>query len=246
MKQAEEFFTSTYKDYIFGFSKKLTEIQCNEILKVIESPVTGNTVGLEGRRSIQKLFLSEIGSVVVKNYRRGGFASKFIGSRYLRWGSTRSQVEYQSLKLVRSLGINAPEPVTFVQTKGDIFYSAWLVTKEIVGSRSLASLSKTDEVTARNITAKAAMMIVELIQNGVVHVDLHPGNVLLGEDQKVYLIDFDKAYITNGSRKELRDFYLCRWRRACIKHELSEYLCEIMSLALRQHEAWDPNCKVVR
>jgi 3-deoxy-D-manno-octulosonic acid kinase len=72
-----------------------------------------------------------------------------------------------------------------------------------------------------------------LIEEGIYHVDLHPGNVLVDNNHNVYVIDFDKARCWTGPKNELRDLYLHRWRRAVIKHNLPETLSEIACLHLR-------------
>lgn len=55
------------------------------------------------------------------------------------------------------------------------------------------------------------------------------GNVLVYPEQSVYLIDFDKARHFKGSASDLRKAYICRWRRAVIKHGLPEVLSEYVS-----------------
>ena len=66
-----------------------------------------------------------------------------------------------------------------------------------------------------------------LIKNKILHVDLHPGNVIVGNQNQVYLLDFDKASIFPGEKNALRSRYLRRWNRAIQKHGLPEILSEI-------------------
>jgi 3-deoxy-D-manno-octulosonic acid kinase len=79
---------------------------------------------------------------------------------------------------------------------------------------------------------QAANQVVLLINQQILHVDLHPGNVLVDADGKVFLLDFDKAQKVAGKRNKLRDYYLCRWRRAVIKYNLPEVLSEMFALTL--------------
>ena len=84
---------------------------------------------------------------------------------------------------------------------------------------------------------RVAEQVNRLINAGILHVDLHPGNVLIEEDGGVFLVDFDKAHHVAYERSALRDLYLRRWRRAVIKHSLSPLLVELLSLYLRSaHE----------
>jgi predicted unusual protein kinase regulating ubiquinone biosynthesis (AarF/ABC1/UbiB family) len=71
-----------------------------------------------------------------------------------------------------------------------------------------------------------------LIQNNIFHVDLHPGNVLVGRGGRVFLLDFDKARIARGNKNKLRDHYLSRWQRAVIKHGLPDMLSEMLAAGL--------------
>jgi 3-deoxy-D-manno-octulosonic acid kinase len=71
-----------------------------------------------------------------------------------------------------------------------------------------------------------------LIQNDILHVDLHPGNVVVDVQEKVYLLDFDKGCVYHGNRQKLKDRYLARWQRAVKKHRLPEMLSNILHSGL--------------
>ena len=71
-----------------------------------------------------------------------------------------------------------------------------------------------------------------LIQNDLLHVDLHPGNAVIDAAGKVYLLDFDKGRVYHGSRQNLKDRYLARWQRAVNKHGLPEMLTDILQAGL--------------
>jgi predicted unusual protein kinase regulating ubiquinone biosynthesis (AarF/ABC1/UbiB family) len=71
-----------------------------------------------------------------------------------------------------------------------------------------------------------------LAENRILHVDLHPGNILVDTRPQVYIIDFDKAVTTAYHSSKLRQRYIRRWRRAVIKHELPLFLHEEFQTAL--------------
>ena len=191
---------------------------------------------LGGRAGSGSVELEGLGRLFVKRYAHGGLLRRLTAQRFLNVGPCRSMREFQMLEYVRGLGVNAPRPVMYI-TRGTIFYATWLVMEELQNTRTLVELAEdsSDQASRQLQVTMGALgeQLYTLIRNRVLHVDFHPGNVLVGADGEVYIVDFDKACISNGSSYELRDVYLRRWRRAVIKHDLSPVLTELMSLLLR-------------
>ncbi|MGD9277973.1 MAG: lipopolysaccharide kinase InaA family protein, partial [Desulfobacterales bacterium] len=181
---------------------------------------------LGGRTSITVVPLEGIGSVVIKHYRRGGIIRHLIKQRYLKCGKTRCQMEYEQLQKVRSLGINAPEPVAFAY-RGRLFYQCWLVTREIKDHQTLVQISLSNQEQARMVMQEVVKQVTILIKNKILHVDLHPGNAIVDNQNRVYLLDFDKAGTFLRGKNALRRRYLRRWNRAIQKHGLPKMLSEV-------------------
>ncbi|RIL04638.1 MAG: hypothetical protein DCC75_12435, partial [Proteobacteria bacterium] len=144
----------------------------------------------------------------------------------------------ESLVEAASIGVRVPEPVAWVD-RGAVIYRAWLVTKEIKGHRSLAELALSASNSASlseisKVLEELGRQVELLIQNRLLHVDLHPGNVVVDQHGQVYILDFDKARKFTGGIRELRDQYLRRWRRAVIKHNLPDSLSENMCFHLKR------------
>ena len=73
-----------------------------------------------------------------------------------------------------------------------------------------------------------------MLDAGVYHPDLHPGNVMIDPQGQAWLIDFDKAVLF--SEPELGDRCIAlgmRWRRSVRKHGLSESFCESFDRGLK-------------
>ena len=221
----------TIDSYHFGFSLNLTDSQLCTLMDLFQSPNTAGASILGGRTSITHLQLDGIGSVVIKHFRRGGLMRYFIKRRYLKFGKTRSQVEFESMHKLRQLGIRTPEPVAFAY-RGFPLYCAWLVTREIEQSSTLAELNCQDINRVSNIMDKVIEQIDKLVECRFIHVDLHPGNILLDTDDNIYIIDFDKGHLYRGSKVSLRNRYLNRWHRAVIKHGLPGILTEMLQSGL--------------
>lgn len=209
-------------------------IDYGNLINIISQPpqVAGN--GLSGRASIKYAVLPSVGEVAIKYYIRGGVFGRINSRRYLKFGPTRGEAEFNFLREVRALGVNAPQPVAYID-KGRPFYIAWLVTLVIPRTVSLAELSLREEERASRLLLELVRQIAILIKARIWHVDLHPGNVLVDEDDNLHILDFDKAVRFSGSDYALRDRYLFRWRRAAIKHKLPEILTEMVCLGLRSY-----------
>jgi 3-deoxy-D-manno-octulosonic acid kinase len=221
----------TMDSYHFGFLLNLTDSQLATLAGLFDHPDPIDVSVLGGRTAATAAQLDGIGPVIIKHYRRGGLLRYFIKDRYLNFGKTRSQREFELLDIVGALGINIPQPIAYAH-RGRLLYRAWLVTREIHQPLSLARLSLQDEKKASTTMASVIEQISLLIQNDILHVDLHPGNVVVDVREQVYLLDFDKGRVYHGSRQNLKDRYLARWQRAVNKHGLPEMLTDILQAGL--------------
>jgi 3-deoxy-D-manno-octulosonic acid kinase len=221
----------TIDSYHFGFSLNLTDSQLRTLTGFFHQPDASGVSILGGRTSVTPVQLDGIGSVVIKHYRRGGLMRYFIKRRYLKFGKTRAQREFELLDIVGTLGIKAPQPIAYAY-RDRLLYRAWLVTREIHQPLSLAHLSLQDEKKTGTAMESVIEQISSLIQNNILHVDLHPGNVVVDAAGKVYLLDFDKGSVYHGNRQKLKNRYLTRWQRAVAKHRLPGMLTEMLQAGL--------------
>ena len=219
--------TPTYNAYQFGTCTPLSEQQLTRLIGFFRQPPPGADSILGGRGSVSYHQMDDLGTVVIKHYKRGGLPGRLIRSRYFKWGKSRSQLEFELLQKARGLGINAPEPLVYA-SRGVPFYRAWLVTREIKPARPLAQLCSDDEGRARRLMTAVNEQISRLIENRIKHADLHPGNVVVDDQDRVFLLDFDRGKIYQGSIDKLKDRYIKRWQRAVSKYGLPDYLNEIL------------------
>ena len=223
--------TKKYHSYIFGCSSDFSGKQLASLMDIFNRrPESTNTV-LGGRGSICITNLEGIGTIAVKQYFRGGFIRYFNKQRYLKWGKTRGQIEYEMLQKVKDIGVAVPHPLAFAY-KGFPFYKAWLVTRKIDIHQSLSELVISDEKHACMVMENVIEQLFLLVKNRILHVDLHPGNVVVDTNNKVYFLDFDKARFYPGNEQELIHRYISRWKRAVIKHDLPPVLWEMMESRL--------------
>lgn len=218
----------------FGLSRALSREQLDEVIQLLRKPPRHEPRPLGGRSAVTRAEISGVGRVVVKYYTRGGLLRHLISRRYVRSGATRGEVEFRLLQRARALGIRAPEPIAFAD-EGRFLYRAWLVMREIEDGVSLVEICRRSDDEVGRVMGEAAAAVARLVEERIFHVDLHPGNVYIDGRGLVYLLDFDKACEFRGTRNELRDLYLRRWRRAVIKHHLPESVSELLCARLREN-----------
>ncbi len=209
-------------DWIIGSIQALDDLSCLTLTGLLEPgpPKASETVTpLGGRTAVQHISLADSGDLVVKKYRRGGIMERVFKDRYLYTDSCRARSELEMLVHADRCGINVPEPVFFAQ-KGRWLYQCWLGTQKIPNIGTLAQLAASSPDLVQQCKDLLIRQIHRLIDHGIHHVDLHPGNVLLGTDQTVYILDFDKAALVRGNRQTLSRKYMNRWNRAVAKHRL--------------------------
>lgn len=208
--------------------------QAADIKVTIDSKSTNKL--LTGRGQVHRINLQGLGNLIVKPYLRGGILRFFNKRTYLKFSSSskflRAKHEFNVLQNLSKLGINCPEAVCYLWI-GRFFYKNWLVTREIVNSQTLAQLAVSNPDLARSTMISVVDQVALLIKHNIFHEDLHPGNVIIDQQQKVYLIDFDKAQKVSISIDVLRDQYIQRWRRAIHKYDLPEFLVEAFCLGLK-------------
>lgn len=184
---------------------------------------------LGGRTCPVTADLPGVGRVVIKHFRRGGLMEQLAGDRYFRWGKTRARREFDMLITAGNCGLTVPSPLACIE-RGSCFYQCWLVLKEIPEARTLASLSTTDADRAIALMPDLVRQIEILVKHRLVHVDLHPGNVLVDANDKVWIIDFDKGYQRAQPEARLVRHYRNRWNRAVAKHHLPAFLTDSLLL----------------
>ncbi len=216
-----------YRSFSFGSSVKLSTHTLDILISIFRSEPSGayDTKSiLNGRGSIKSIHIPETGDVVIKEYQRGGLVHYFNKNIYIKLcREVRSRTEFKMLVTAEKAGINVPSPMVYA-SRGGLFYKTWLITKKINKCRNFADLSVNNEKRAFKIFPEISGSIKKLIKNNIYHVDLHPGNVLVDENDKNYIIDFDKASKFRGETNQLQNLYKKRWTRAVLKYDLPDFL----------------------
>ena len=209
--------------YTCHIAYPLSEDESRQLVVSLATPAVARAVppnggALNGRAAIWRHEIPSVGSVVIKEYRRGGMLRFFRRRHYLRVSTTRPEREFHNLRIARAAGLNVPDPVASI-SRGALFYRGWLATRFIPG-RNLVDLVAADPGALPALMEDLTRQVGLLVRNRIAHVDLHPGNVLVDATGTLYLLDFDRAGVFPGSPEELRHQYNLRWKRAVEKHGL--------------------------
>ncbi len=209
----------TFGAYCFGTCLDLDERVKEQVFGLLQMPPGVSAEILSGRVQPVQAEIPDVGAVVIKHYRRGGLIRHLNKELYVRCGKPRPQREYEMLERVRRLGVSSPQPLLWA-VRGRFVYRAFLITRKIERHRSLTDIGRHEPARCQKAILKTAGQIRLLIENGIHHVDLHPGNVLVDENGQVFIIDFDKARTVVWSPERLRAAYINRWERAVKKYSL--------------------------
>ena len=212
-----------YIDWVIGSNTPIIPDQIESLISLTKVNASNHVIPLDGRSPVLKKEIKGIGTVVIKQYLRGGMMQWLLKDRYFKAGPCRARAEFEILLKAAGYGINVPEPILYFQ-KGYLVYKCWLITKEIPNNGSIAQISLTAPDSIKTLMNKVTFQVQKMITKGIYHVDFHPGNVLAGRDGKIYLLDFDKAFITKMKKTTLSRKYVNRWNRAVLKHNLPKIL----------------------
>ena len=131
---------------------------------------------------------------VMRHFVRGGLPGKIVRDLYLWTGedATRSFREWRLLAKLVARGLPVPRPAAARYGRVGPFYKADLLTQRIPGIRSLA-----DRIIAgpgdRDFWRGIGAGLHRFHRHGVYHADLNAYNVQVDQQDKLYLLDFDRG-----------------------------------------------------
>lgn len=159
-------------------------------------------VGRAAGRGSALMLDTPFGAAVLRQYLRGGWPARISRDLYVFTGYERSRplVEFSVLAALIDRGLPVPEPLAAMCERAGPFYRGWLLTARIPGVTPLA-----DHLSERSADAPLWRRIGREIRRfhdaGAVHADLNARNILLGPDDAVHLVDFDRARVNSGNAR---------------------------------------------
>ncbi|TCP96535.1 3-deoxy-D-manno-octulosonic acid kinase [Cricetibacter osteomyelitidis] len=141
-------------------------------------------------------------NTALRHYYRGGLFGKIVKDRYpfSQLNSTRSFAEFHLLNQLHQTGIPVPKPIGAKVTKGKagICYQADILTQRIENAQDLTALLQ-QATLAQTQWQKIGRVIRQLHDLQICHTDLNAHNILVQENRKIWLIDFDKCGEKSGN-----------------------------------------------
>ena len=163
--------------------------------------VDGQAIGRGSAWFIETPF----GAVVLRRFLRGGWAARVSRDRYLYSNAERSRPfrEFTLLAKLYALGLPVPAPVAALCRHRGMLSTGAIMTMRIAGATTLAdrvtrNAGSGDEALAGGGWQDVGRCLRKFHATGVWHADLNLRNILFDQQDRVYLVDFDRARFTPG------------------------------------------------
>ncbi len=179
--------------------------------------------------------------LLLRHYHRGGMLAKIVDDGYLWAGLSKTRPMRELLMHLEmlKLGLPVPTPVAIHVRRSGLIYRADIITKYISNARTLSTV-----LLENNISDQTWNRIGETIKKfhakNCNHADLNAHNILLCDNEDIYLIDFDKSMIDNSSG-QWKDRNLKRLKRSLEKlssnNEKFNYTDEAFSMLMQGYSA---------
>ena len=197
----EGFVTVKRDEFVFTLHPEHADeiIACAVLTENMEDLIARHGAsGDGGRGAVARVEIPGIGPVFVRDYRHGGLLRAVFDRRFFIPG--RETRELHVLKEARSRDLPVPVPLASARKllgfgRG---YHARIVTAEIPHASSLVPTlwEKADRgLDASPLLFSTGKAIRAMHNAGIHHHDLNMHNILVDEEETVFIIDFDRARI---------------------------------------------------
>ena len=209
---------------IHNFTDKLFNIDYISKEGLIKSSMDGRNKALEISYQNNSYFL--------KHYARGGFVSKISKDRYIfsNLASTRSLKEYNLLKQMHKDGLPVPKPAALRVIYNRFTYKTDLLTCKVPNQGTLYQMivnNKMNDVLWQSLKKT----LIFFSEKNIYHFDLNSKNIILSEDNKFFLLDFDKSFFTDNKKIFIKSIYRLERSLKKIKNyqdEFKDVICEFI------------------
>jgi 3-deoxy-D-manno-octulosonic acid kinase len=174
-----------------------------------KNAITGQAIG----RGTTYFFQHEQHEYVLRHYRRGGLIGKILNDQYLYTGLEQSRAwqEFNLLQHMQTLGLACPKPIAARLIRRGCYYQADIISSKIEKAQDLYQVLLKSSVSTE-AWQQIGQTIAEFHQQQIYHHDLNIHNIMLDNNQKAWLIDFDKCAVKTG--EEWKKANIARLKRS--------------------------------
>ncbi|KXI29800.1 3-deoxy-D-manno-octulosonic acid kinase [Paraglaciecola hydrolytica] len=157
-------------------------------------------IGQAAGRGTTFFFRENEQDFVLRHYRRGGLIGKLIKDQYLYTGleQSRAYLEMHLLNAMEIKQLAVPKAVAARIERRGMYYRADIILQKIPLAKDVFTHLLTSSLPS-TIWHKVGMAIRQLHEQQIYHHDLNIHNIMLDNQDKVWLIDFDKCHAREGN-----------------------------------------------
>ncbi len=151
-----------------------------------------------GKRNLIKRFAAPNGeSLIVKRFHSPRFFNKFIYSLGIRQPKGLRAFTYANM--LREHGVETPEPLAYIEDREwGMLRESWLITPEISYKHQLYEMGDAEPEVYEPMAKALAAFTAHMHEEGVLHKDYSPGNILWDKDAKgkvcFSIVDINRMY----------------------------------------------------
>ena len=140
--------------------------------------------------------------LVLRHYYRGGAVARLVKDRYFYRSlkQTRAHAEFHLLLHLQKLNLPAPLPVAARIVRYGFTYTADLITQKISQAQDLFAFL-TERPLDDSQWSAVGSTIAQFHCNNIYHADLNIHNLMIDNENKIWLIDFDRGAIKETAGK---------------------------------------------
>jgi len=119
---------------------------------------------------------------------------------------------------MQTLALPAPKPIAYRVTRHGCLYRADLLSSRIENSQDLVAILTLQLITD-DLWSVIGKTIKKFHQQNIYHHDLNAHNILINEQQEVFLIDFDRGEIKASKQASWQHNNMARLQRSFRKEQ---------------------------
>ncbi|CAM3021741.1 3-deoxy-D-manno-octulosonic acid kinase [Vibrio diazotrophicus] len=189
----------TENNHAFWYDEQLLKEPVEKAFDTEYWQKTDKVIGSAIGRGTTWFVQTETVAAALRHYRRGGLFGKLVADSYWfsGWEKTRSYQEFRLLQQLRESGVNVPRPIAARAIRTGFTYKADLLSEKVFNARDLVAILQQTPLCTE-MYQKIGREVRKMHNAQINHTDLNIHNILIDEQQQVWIIDFDKCYQQSG------------------------------------------------